>query len=126
MNIVKNKLVLAGACAALWMSMGVLAQDNVPPPADAAAADAAVPAADAAAPVEAAPAEAAPMADAGAAPETASYAEPAPGSVAEATPWYSSMLSDFDFSIGGFIRPEVAVSTGDANPNNQTGNPYNK
>ena len=37
----------------------------------------------------------------------------------------SGMFADFDFSWGGFIRPEVAISLGDENPNNQRGNPFN-
>ena len=36
-------------------------------------------------------------------------------------------FSDIDFSFGGFIRPEAALSTSDKeNPNNERGNPYNR
>ncbi|HWU68725.1 MAG TPA: DUF1302 family protein [Stenotrophobium sp.] len=56
-----------------------------------------------------------------AAPDTASDE-----SASAAVPWYQSMLPNFDFSIGGFIRTEAAFSTGSANPNNQNGNPYDK
>ena len=35
------------------------------------------------------------------------------------------LFSDFDFSWGGFIRPELAISLGSDNPNNQRGNPFN-
>ncbi|MGQ3058286.1 MAG: DUF1302 family protein [Nevskia sp.] len=34
-------------------------------------------------------------------------------------------FSDFDFSWGGFIRPELAITLGGENPNNQRGNPFN-
>lgn len=34
-------------------------------------------------------------------------------------------LSGIDYSLGGFIRPELVFKTGDENPNNQDGNPYN-
>jgi len=38
----------------------------------------------------------------------------------------TSWFHDMDFTFGGFIRPEVAVKTGDQeNPNNQRGNPFN-
>ena len=32
---------------------------------------------------------------------------------------------DFSMSIGGFVRSETAIHTGDENPNNQRGNPFN-
>ncbi|MCX7062965.1 MAG: DUF1302 family protein [Nevskia sp.] len=35
------------------------------------------------------------------------------------------LFSDFDFSWGGFIRPELAITLGGENPNNQRGNPFN-
>jgi hypothetical protein len=48
---------------------------------------------------------------------------------AEAAPeepgFFGSLFSDMDFSIGGFIRPEMSISTGDENPYNQGGNVYN-
>lgn len=39
--------------------------------------------------------------------------------------FFSSLFSGMDFSLGGFIRPEIAVATGDENPFNQGGNVYN-
>jgi hypothetical protein len=40
--------------------------------------------------------------------------------------WFQGIFQDIDFSFGGFIRPEAALSTTDkANPNNERGNPYN-
>jgi hypothetical protein len=103
MKIVKNAALLTGFNVAVLFSAVTMAQGEAPP-VDASAAT-----------VQEAPVSAPPAA----ASETS-----APTEAAE--PWYRSMFSDFDFSIGGFIRPEVAVSTGEANPNNQTGNPYNR
>ncbi|MBA4284831.1 MAG: hypothetical protein C0434_04800 [Xanthomonadaceae bacterium] len=37
----------------------------------------------------------------------------------------TGFFSDFDFSWGGFIRPELAITLGGENPNNQRGNPFN-
>ncbi|WP_293394894.1 DUF1302 family protein [Nevskia sp.] len=37
----------------------------------------------------------------------------------------SGMFADFDISWGGFIRPELAISLGSENPNNQRGNTFN-
>jgi hypothetical protein len=36
-----------------------------------------------------------------------------------------STASGFDISVGGFVRSEFSAATGDANPNNQRGNPFN-
>ena len=138
MNIAKIKILAAGCCAAVMVSTVAIAQD--PPAADAApgATAAETPAAEtAAAPEMAPPAESATAPDAAAAADNgaasaapatdASYPAEGTASVAEpAAPWYRSLFSDFDFSIGGFIRPEAAFSTGEANPNNQTGNPYDR
>ncbi len=42
------------------------------------------------------------------------------------TGFFGSLFEHVDFSIGGFIRPEVAVQATDTeNPYNQGGNPYN-
>ena len=151
MNTVYKKIALAGLCFTVVVSAyaGGEPEEATPaadaaPVAEAPAADAAAPADAAAveaapveaapvdaaaveaAPVEAAPVDAAPAADA--APTEMAADSPTPSDEAPVSegPWYKSMFSDFDVSIGGFIRPEVAFSTGDANPNNQTGNPYNK
>lgn len=40
--------------------------------------------------------------------------------------FFSSLFENVDFSIGGFIRPEVSIKATDTeNPYNQGGNPYN-
>jgi len=39
--------------------------------------------------------------------------------------FFASLFEGMDFTVGGFIRPEAAFSTGDENPYNQGGNPFN-
>ncbi|MGH8447356.1 MAG: hypothetical protein ACREVL_18975, partial [Solimonas sp.] len=39
--------------------------------------------------------------------------------------FFSSLFSGMDFSLGGFVRPEFSIATGDENPYNQGGNVYN-
>jgi len=151
MNTVYKKIALAGFCFALSTSAFAGGEeDTTAMPEEAApAADAAAPAPEAVAavPDEAAPADAAPVEAAAveAAPVDAAPVEEAPAEavaveataseevVADAAPsdeapseesegWFSH----FDVSFGGFVRPEIAFSTGTANPNNQTGNPFNR
>ena len=140
MNTVYKKVALAGFCFALTAPVYAGGEPEEAAPAADAAPVAEAPAADAvAAPVEAAPVDAAAVdaAPVEAAPADAAPVEAAPAEMAADTPpaaeeapasepWYKAMFSDFDVSFGGFIRPEAAFSTGDANPNNQTGNPYNR
>ncbi len=147
MNTAYKKIVLAGFCFAISASAFAGGEpEDAAPPADAAAPAAEAPPADAvaAAPADAAPAEAAPVeaAPADAAPATAAVesapaeaapaetaAYPAPAAAEEAPAqesWFHSLFSNFDVSLGGFIRPELAFSTGSANPNNQTGNPFDR
>lgn len=38
---------------------------------------------------------------------------------------FGGLFNNVDISVGGFIRPEVAIQTGDENPYNQGGNPFN-
>ncbi|MGH8456811.1 MAG: DUF1302 family protein, partial [Stenotrophobium sp.] len=92
------------------------APDNAATPDAAASPDAAAVPPDA---VASAPADASATAPAYAASEGAPEAAPQQS-------WFGSMFSNFDFNLGGFIRPEVSFSTGTANPNNQNGNPYDR
>ncbi|MES2491331.1 MAG: DUF1302 family protein, partial [Pseudomonadota bacterium] len=151
MNIVYKKIALAGFCFALSTSAFAGGEEDtaVMPEEAAPAADVAAPVAEApadavaaapeeaaapveaaaveAAPVDAAPAEEAPAeavaVDATASEEVVADAAPSEEAPAEES---SGWFSNFDVSFGGFIRPEIAFSTGTANPNNQTGNPFNR
>lgn len=151
MNTIYKKIALAGFCFALTAPVFAGGEeDTSAAPTDAAPAAEATPAD--AAPVDAAPAEAAavdqtaaepapesvapPADDTAAAPTEIAPTDAAPAEVAaDAAPaeeapaqesWYSALTNNFNVSFGGFIRPEAAFSTGDANPNNQTGNPFNR
>lgn len=56
----------------------------------------------------------------------AASAQDSSGGESPSPGFFSSMFSNIDFSIGGFIRTEVAVqATDQENPYNQGGNPYN-
>lgn len=125
---------VTGASLLASLAIAAQAQDDAAaaPAADAAApaADAAAaPAADAAAPTADA---SVPAADSGAsasgdASASSEAAAPAPTETAEAAPsgGGGGLFSNFSVSLGGYVRSETAISTGDPNPFNQSGNPYN-
>lgn len=148
MNTVYKKIALAGFCVALTAPVyaGGEEDTSAAPAAEAAPADAA-PADAAAAPADAAPADqsaaapapdaAPPADDTAAAPAEIAPTDAAPAEVAADTPapaeeapaessWYSGLTDSFNVSFGGFVRPELAFSTGTANPFNQTGNPFDR
>lgn len=151
MNTIYKKIALAGLCFALTAPVYAGGEeDTSSTPADATAAPDAAPAD--AVPTDAAPAETAPADESAAAPapdvaappaddtaaapteiapsdaaptEVAADAAPAEEAPAEES-WYGGLFNNFNVSFGGFVRPEAAFSTGTANPNNQSGNPFDR
>lgn len=117
---------LACLAAGLAIVLASVAQgQDEPMPAPEAAAETMAPGAESPAPAADAGADAGAYASADAGADAGYASADAAVSQEPESGFFGALFKDMDFNIGGFIRPEAAFATGDENPYNQGGNPYN-